>query len=419
MKETIATTSRVTLAVIVLCGTMTVAETVGGLMSGSVALMAGGLCMAMHAGALLAGVMTTAYTRRHATDARFSFGTGKLADLANFTGAVVLATMALLIICEALRRLVHPVAIDMAQALPVAMIGLGITIASAWWLRNGMRRWRHGARSRNGAAEAGAGVRRIETAWGALSLEVFGNGASARFRLRSGTQGMAAVAADWHNVFIETERPDGRRDQFRFNHCGHFLESRDEIAMPHEFVARLRLSREGRQEDYVVDFEAHDAAVLPRRTGRRQGVGHVLATLAHVLTATAVPLLVSGGLMLTAVFDEMWIDAMAGLVSAMVMSKSAFRLIRATGAILLDMSVDETLAASIRDAVEVNGDRLADLHLWRLGTGRLGAIVSVATDTPHENSYYRARLSRIDSLSHLTLEIRPHPAFHGTEQVLN
>jgi Co/Zn/Cd efflux system component len=59
----------------------------------------------------------------------------------------------------------------------------------------------------------------------------------------------------------------------------------------------------------------------------------------------------------------------------------------------------------IRQAVEANGDQLADLHLWRLGPGHLGAIISVITTQAREADYYRARLTRFRSLSHLTVEV--------------
>jgi len=64
------------------------------------------------------------------------------------------------------------------------------------------------------------------------------------------------------------------------------------------------------------------------------------------------------------------------------------------------------LAAKIRSEIEGDGDRLNDLHLWRLGPGHLGAIVSVTTTKARDLDYYRARLARFAMLSHLTIEIR-------------
>jgi hypothetical protein len=53
---------------------------------------------------------------------------------------------------------------------------------------------------------------------------------------------------------------------------------------------------------------------------------------------------------------------------------------------------------------------LADLHLWRLGSGHLGAILSILTAQPRDVSYYRSRLSRFPMLSHVTIEVQNTPA---------
>src|ERR1700726_1725041 len=78
---------RKTWAVIWLCGVMMVAEIVGGFLFGSIALIADGLHMSTHAGALLLAALAYTYARTHANDSRFTFGTGKLGDLAGFTSA--------------------------------------------------------------------------------------------------------------------------------------------------------------------------------------------------------------------------------------------------------------------------------------------------------------------------------------------
>jgi len=96
-----ARNERRTWAVIGLATLMMVAEAVGGLWFGSIALVADGLHMSTHAGALLLAALAYSYARRHADDARFTFGTGKLGDLAGFTSAVVLAMIAILIGYEA------------------------------------------------------------------------------------------------------------------------------------------------------------------------------------------------------------------------------------------------------------------------------------------------------------------------------
>ena len=101
---------RKTWAVIWLCGAMMIAEIVGGLLFGSIALVADGLHMSTHAGALLLAALAYTYARKHANDPRFTFGTGKLGDLAGFTSAIILAMIALLIGYESVSRIFAPVA---------------------------------------------------------------------------------------------------------------------------------------------------------------------------------------------------------------------------------------------------------------------------------------------------------------------
>src|SRR5580658_4004290 len=131
---------RKTWAVIWLCGVMMVAEIVGGLMFGSIALVADGMHMSTHAGALLLAAL--AYSK-HASDPNFTFGTGKLGDLAGFTSAIILAMIALLIGYESVSRIFTPVPIHFAEAIPIACLGLAVNIASAWLLSGGGRHHGH------------------------------------------------------------------------------------------------------------------------------------------------------------------------------------------------------------------------------------------------------------------------------------
>jgi len=125
------TAERRTWAVIVLCSVMMVAEIVGGALFGSLALIADGLHMSTHAGALLLAALAYTYARKYAYDRSFTFGTGKFGDLAGYTSAIVLAMIALLIGYEAVERLLHPVAIDFNDAIPIAALGLAGAAALA------------------------------------------------------------------------------------------------------------------------------------------------------------------------------------------------------------------------------------------------------------------------------------------------
>jgi cation diffusion facilitator family transporter len=132
--ESHAQNERRTWVVIVLCAAMMVLEIGGGLLFGSVALVADGMHMSTHALALLIAALAYTYARRNADNPAFAWGTGKLGDLAGFTSAVILAMIAVLIGWEALDHLLHPGAIDFAQAIPIAILGLAVNLASAWLL---------------------------------------------------------------------------------------------------------------------------------------------------------------------------------------------------------------------------------------------------------------------------------------------
>src|SRR5262245_60667789 len=127
---------RKTWVVIAICAAMMVAEIVGGLWFGSVALIADGLHMSTHAGALLIAALAYTYSRRYVNDSRLTFGTGKFGDLAAFASAIVLAMIALLIGYESADRLVNPVPIAFNQAIPIAVVGLGVNLLSAYLLRD-------------------------------------------------------------------------------------------------------------------------------------------------------------------------------------------------------------------------------------------------------------------------------------------
>src|SRR5579871_1737040 len=139
-----ARNERKTWTVIGLCGAMMVAEIGGGALFGSMALIADGLHMSTHAAALLIAAFAYTYARRHARDQRFAFGTGKLGDLAAFASAIVLAMIAILIGWESVGRLLQPIPIAFDEAILVAVLGLGVNLASAWLLRDEHDHGHHG-----------------------------------------------------------------------------------------------------------------------------------------------------------------------------------------------------------------------------------------------------------------------------------
>jgi cation diffusion facilitator family transporter len=383
---------RKTWAVICLCAAMMCAEIVGGLLFGSIALVADGLHMSTHAGALLLAALAYTYARRHAADTNFTFGTGKVGDLAGFTNAIVLAMIAVLIGYESVTRILAPIQIHFAEAIPIACVGLAVNIASAWLLSSGGHHHGHShgdSRGDHGHDES----HQIATHSGDLILEVFEDGVPPRFRLRA-AKGPAPSA---EATSITTARPDGAMQEFAMAVRDDFLESVAAIPEPHAFTAHIRIGA----DVYTAVFEehAHGHGAAGRDNNMRAAVIHVVAD-------AAVAILVIIGLLLARAFGWVWMDPLAGIIGACVIASWSYGLIRDTGAILLDRIPDRRLANDLRHTIESDGTKLADLHLWRLGPGHLGAILSVCPQERRSSDYYRARLARFSSLSHLTIEIQ-------------
>jgi Co/Zn/Cd efflux system component len=99
-------------------------------------------------------------------------------------------------------------------------------------------------------------------------------------------------------------------------------------------------------------------------------------------------------------------DPVVGLLGAVVIAAWAYSLVRDTGGVLLDMNPDRGMAERMRAVIETDGDQLTDLHLWRLGPGHLGAILSVATQRQRGPEFYQSVLRRFRSLSHVTVEVQ-------------
>jgi cation diffusion facilitator family transporter len=398
---------RRTWAVIVLCSIMMIAEIIGGALFGSLALIADGLHMSTHAGALLLAALAYTYARKYANDRSFSFGTGKFGDLAGYSSAIVLAMIALLIGYEAVSRLLNPVPISFDEAIPIAVLGLVVNVASAWLLSGGHHHDHgHGHGHSHGDEEE---TRRIALGRSILDIEVFEDGVPPRFRVRA--EAGVLPASD---LTIETTRPDGSRQLFVFVDRAGYLESRDDIPEPHAFLASVRLMQAGQAHERELEFEEHDH---DDANGHGHGAGahhrdnNMRAAIVHVMADAAVSVLVIVGLLLARTFGWLWMDPLAGFIGALVIANWSVGLLRDTGGILLDRTPDPRMAEKVRKVIEAEGDQVTDLHLWRLGPGHLGAIVCVATAAGREAEHYRQRLTRFADLSHVTVEVQhPHSA---------
>lgn len=395
---------RKTWAVIALCSAMMLLEIVGGSVFGSLALVADGLHMSTHAGAMLIAALAYTYARKHANDPRFVFGTGKLGDLAGFTSAIVLAMIALLLGYEAVTRFLSPVPIHFGEAIPIAVVGLLVNIASVWLLSGDHHGHSHGHGHGHSHGhdhdDHEEEAQRIVTSLGVVSLSIFEDGVPPVFRL---TPDAAKSKPSPSALSVTTVRPDGSQQAFTFADRGAYLESTEDIPEPHAFKVIVRLPN----GEHALEFEEH---------AHDHGDGHdashrdhnMRAAYIHVMADAVVSVLAIIGLVLAKQFGWLWMDPLAGVVGALVIANWSFGLMRDTGGILLDMNTDRKMADKVRHTIEENGDKVLDLHVWRVGPGHMSALVSVATrEAQRSPAFYRAALKGLKGISHLTVEVNP------------
>jgi Co/Zn/Cd efflux system component len=286
---------RKTWSVIALCSVMMLIEIVGGNLFGSLALVADGLHMSTHAGAMLIAALAYTYARKHAADRRFVFGTGKLGDLAGYTSAVILAMIALLIGYAAIARFLSPVPIHFDEAIPIAIVGLAVNIASAWLLSGADHGHEHGHghthtdghAHRHGATQAEHGEEKqlLVIADVALELSIFEDGVPPVFRIASADGRQLPQASE---VQVMTIRPDGSRQTFPFFQRPGYLESIGKIPEPHAFKAQVVLLPGGAK---VVEFAEHDhddhkvaIHIQPKSLARNRPAMAITDTAASAIT---------------------------------------------------------------------------------------------------------------------------------------
>jgi cation diffusion facilitator family transporter len=272
----------------ILTAVFMVVEIVCGIAYGSMALLADGVHMATHVGAL--GLAAGAYwlARRHAGNARFTFGSGKFGDLAAFASAIVLGLTALAVAGESVQRLITPGDVRYGDALLIAIIGLLVNLVTAVILKD--------------------------------------------------------------------------------SHHGH----------------------------------SHD--------GSGHGHGHdnnMRAAYLHVLADAATSVLAIVALAAGYYFGLAMLDPISGLVGALVIGAWSYGLIRDSAMVLLDADADPEMSRDIRNTLEGElGARVADLHLWRLGPGHHGLIVSLVSPGATSAETIKAALRRRHpDLSHVTVEV--------------
>ncbi len=132
------------------------------------------------------------------------------------------------------------------------------------------------------------------------------------------------------------------------------------------------------------------------------------AAYLHVLADALTSLLAIIALVAGMFLGWLWLDAVMGLVGGMLIMRWAWGLLRDTSAILLDSAVSSSTVEAVRAAIEADADnRVADLHLWRVGPRHLAAIISVVSHYPQPPEHYKALLHGVSDLAHVSVEVQP------------
>jgi cation diffusion facilitator family transporter len=291
-----------TWSVVALTAVMMVVEIAGGTVFGSLALVADGWHMATHVAALAIAALAYLFARRHASDARFSLGTGKFGELAAFGSAIILGMIALGIAYDSLLRLGQPVVISFQEAIPIAALGLCVNFVSAWLLR------------------------------------------------------------DEHGHSHDHAQAHDHDHGHEHNHAAH-------------------------------------------GDGARTRDINLRAAYVHVVADALISILAIAGLSVAWAFGWNFIDPLVGLVGAVVIASWSFSLLRAAGCVLLDTVPSPDLAERIRRRMELDGDRVCDLHVWQVGPGHLAVMASIVSEAPQPPSVYKQRLADLTGLSHVTVEV--------------
>lgn len=296
--------------VVVITAVMMIAEIVAGSWFNSMALLADGWHMATHAGALAISAFAYWYARRHVRDRRFTFGTGKVGELAAYTSALILGAVAVFIGWESFVRFQAPLTIAFDQAVLVAGIGLGVNLVCAVLL------------------------------WSPQGLD--------------------------HDV-----------------HHGHSHHGHD---------------------------HSHQRSHKPiaAKSGAKGQDRNMHAAFIHVVADALTSVLAIAALVIGKFYGWVWLDPAVGLLGAVIIAKWSWGLLRTTSRILLDAEADHALSEKIRNVIEAgSADKVADLHLWRVGPQHFAAIVSIITDQALNAATYRKSLERLEGLAHVTIEIHP------------
>jgi len=149
----------------------------------------------------------------------------------------------------------------------------------------------------------------------------------------------------------------------------------------------------------------HVEAASQDRPGHQDS--NLRAAYLHVLADALTSVLAIAGLLAGRFLGWVWLDPVIGLVGAAVILHWSLGLTRAAANGLLDASTNHSLVEAITQRIETGDETITDLHLWRVGPGHHALILSLTAGQPGTPDSYKARLTGLPALSHITIEVNP------------
>ncbi|QYJ87789.1 CDF family Co(II)/Ni(II) efflux transporter DmeF [Shewanella mesophila] len=126
----------------------------------------------------------------------------------------------------------------------------------------------------------------------------------------------------------------------------------------------------------------------------------------HVLADALTSLLAIGALLFGKYLGLNWLDPVMGIVGAIIITSWAWSLVKQTGPILLDASIDDEYISKMVAAVEEETDhQVTDIHVWPVSADHHAAMISIVSHQPKDTDYFKAKLSAFERIDHLTVEV--------------
>lgn len=330
---------------VILTAVMMLAEIWGGWVFNSMALLADGWHMSSHVLALGLAYLAYQAARYFADDPRFSMGTWKIEILAAYSSAILLILVAILMAIQSVERLVHPVAIHYQEAIPIAVLGLLINLICAWLLHDGHHEHSHGQHH--------------EHSHGHHHGHHHGHSDGS------------------HHEYSHEHSHENHRHIHEHDHSRHLG---GHAAHTHSATAQ--------------QHQAHDL-------NHRAAFLHVVADA--VTSVLAIVALIAGKY-----WGWSFLDAVLGIVGAVLVAKWSLGLIKVSAKTLIDADMDDPVVQQIQDLIMAFDAtiQITDLHLTKVANAKFSCILALETKR-HDLSadLLRAVCAEITALAHMTVEI--------------